>query len=228
MGDRVLKALVAGATGGTGSRIVAQLVQRGIPVRALVRDLATAEAKLPAEAERVQGDVTDKASLAKALAGCDVLICATGARPSLDPRGPFQVDYVGTKQLVEAAKVAGIDHVVMVSSLCVSKILHPLNLFWLVLYWKKQAETYLQASGLTYTIVRPGGLTHTDDDPRPLVMAAADTLIDGSVSRWKVAEVCVEALFEPAARNRIVELVAQTDATLQSIPALFAALASLP
>lgn len=221
-----MKALVAGATGSTGSRIVAQLVQRGIPVKALVRDVATAQAKLPPEVELVPGEVGNKASLKTALEGCTVLICATGARPSLDPTGPYQVDYDGTKNLVDAAKAAGIEHFVMVSSLCVSKFFHPLNLFWLVLYWKKQAEAYLQRSGLAFTIVRPGGLKNEDDDPRPLVMAPADTLFEGSLPRMKVAEVCVEALFEPAARNRIVEIVAQEEATPRSISELFTALAT--
>lgn len=221
-----MKALVAGATGETGSRIVAQLVKRGIPVKALVRDIATAQAKLPAEVELVQGEVGNKASLQAALEGCTVLLCATGARPSFDPTGPYQVDYEGTKNLVDAAKAAGIEHFVMVSSLCVSRFFHPLNLFWLVLYWKKQAEAYLQRSGLTFTIVRPGGLKNEDDDPRPLVMASADTLFEGSLPRMKVAEVCVEALFSPAARNRIVEIVAQEDATPQAISELFTALAS--
>jgi uncharacterized protein YbjT (DUF2867 family) len=219
-----MKALVAGATGATGSRIVAQLVQRGIPVKALVRDVSTAQAKLPPEVELAQGEVGNKASLQAALEGCTVLVCATGARPSLDPTGPYQVDYEGTKNLVDTAKAAGIEHFVMVSSLCVSKFFHPLNLFWLVLYWKKQAEAYLQRSGLTFTIVRPGGLKNEDDDPRPLVMAPADTLFEGSLPRLKVAEVCVEALFEPAARNRIVEIVAQEGGTPQAISELFTAL----
>lgn len=221
-----MKALVAGATGETGSRIVAQLLKRGIAVKALVRDPSTAGAKLPGEVELVQGEVGNRASLEAALADCTVLLSATGARPSLNPTGPYQVDYDGTKNLVDAAKAAGIDHFVMVSSLCVSKFFHPLNLFWLVLYWKKQAEAYLQRSGLTFTIVRPGGLKNEDDDPRPLVMAPADTLFEGSLPRMKVAEVCVEALFEPAARNRIVEIVAQEEVTPQTISELFTALST--
>lgn len=217
-----LKALVAGATGETGSRIVAQLVKRGIPVKALVRDVATAQAKLPSGVELVEGDVTQKSSLQAAIADCTVLLCATGARPSFDPTGPYQVDYEGTKNLVDVARAAGIEQFVMVSSLCVSKFFHPLNLFWLVLYWKKQAEAYLQSSGLTYTIVRPGGLKNEDIDPRPLVMAPADTLFEGNLPRLRVAEVCVEALFQPAARNKIVEIVAQENAAEQPLSSLFA------
>jgi hypothetical protein len=57
-------------------------------------------------------------------------------------------------------------------------------------------------------------------------MAPADTLFEGSLPRLKVAEVCVEALFEPAARNRIVEIVAQEGGTPQAISELFTALAA--
>lgn len=113
----------------------------------------------------------------------------------------------------------------MVSSLCVSRFFHPLNLFFLVLYWKQQAEAYLQASGLTYTIVRPGGLKDDDTDSRPLVMAPADTLFEGSVPRLKVAQVCVEALYLPQSHNKIVEIVAQENANQQSFETLFAGVA---
>jgi uncharacterized protein YbjT (DUF2867 family) len=216
-----MKALVAGATGETGSRIVSLLVKRGVPVKALVRDIPAAREKLPIDVELCEGDVTDKASLQRAVADCTVLLSATGARPGFDPTGPYQVDYEGTKSLVDAAKAAGIEHYVMVSSLCVSRFFHPLNLFFLILYWKKQAEEYLQASGLTYTIVRPGGLKNEDDDNRPLVMAPADTLFEGNVPRMKVAETCVEALYQAAARNKIVEIIAQENAQEQELQKLF-------
>lgn len=220
-----MKAFIAGATGATGSRIVAQLIKRGVPVKALVRDATTARAMLPIDVELVEGDVTDQAAVLGAMAGCTVLLSATGARPSLDPTGPYQVDYEGTKNLVDAAKSTGIEHFVMVSSLCVSRFFHPLNLFWLVLYWKKQAEEYLQASGLVYTIVRPGGLKNEDDDVRPLIMAPADTLFEGNIPRLKVAETCVEALYQPASRNKVVEIVAQENANPQPFQDLFAGVA---
>lgn len=51
MGDNTVKVLVAGATGETGSRVVTQLLKRGISAKALVRDVAIAQAKLPSEVE---------------------------------------------------------------------------------------------------------------------------------------------------------------------------------
>ena len=217
----MMKAFVAGATGQTGRRIVKQLVEQNIPVRALVRNLEKGQQTLPSEAELVTGDVLDPQSLKAAIADSTVLLCATGASPSFDPTGPYKVDYEGTKNLVDVAKQQGMEHFVLVSSLCVSQFFHPLNLFWLILVWKKQAEDYIRQSGLTYTIVRPGGLKN-EDNQDAIVMKPADTLFDGSIPRSKVAEVCVEALSTPAARNKIVEVIAKPEATQPSFEQLFA------
>lgn len=216
-----MKAFVAGATGETGRRIVKELVKRNIPVRALVRNREAALAILPPEAELVVGDVLKKDSLSAAIADCTLVLCATGARPSFDPTGPYLVDFEGTKNLVDVAKAKGIEHFVLVSSLCVSQFFHPLNLFWLILVWKKQAEEYLQRSGLTYTIVRPGGLKN-EDNSDAIVMSGADTLFEGSIPRTKVAQVSVEALYLAEARNKIVEVVAKPDGSDRTFQDLFA------
>ena len=216
-----MKAFVAGATGETGRRIVQELIARNIPVRALVRDIEKARGILSPEAELVVGDVLQPESLTAALGDSTVVLVATGAKPSFDPTGPYKVDFEGTKNLVEAAKAKGIEHFVLVSSLCSSQLFHPLNLFWLILVWKKQAEEYIQKSGLTYTIVRPGGLKN-EDNSDAIVMQSADTLFDGSIPRQKVAQVAVEALFEADARNKIVEIVAKPEATSKTFGELFA------
>ena len=219
-----MKAFVAGATGQTGRRIVQELVNKNIPVRALARNLEKGKEVLPSEVELVTGDVSKPETLGAAIADSTVLLCATGASPSLNPTLPYQVDYQGTKNLVDAAKAKGIEHFVFVSSLCTSKFFHPLNLFWLILYWKKQAEDYIQASGLTYTIVRPGGLKN-EDNSDSVVMSSADTLFDGSIPRTKVAQVCVESLFQTEAKNQIVEIVAKAEAEELSWEELFAKVA---
>ena len=154
------------------------------------------------------------------MADCQILICATGAAPSLDFTQPYLVDYQGTKNLVVAAKDQKIEQFVMVSSLCVSNFFHPLNLFWLVLWWKKQAENYLEQSGLDYTIIRPGGLKNEDDGSN-LVLSEADTLFEGSIPRQRVAQVCAEALSQANAKNRILEIVTSPDAAPKNWQQLF-------
>ena len=207
-----MHALVVGATGQTGRHIVSELIARKVPVRALVRNLEKAQEILPSsEVELVVGDVLKPETLTTALVDCNFLICATGAAPSFDFTQPYQVDYQGTKNLVDIAGQNKIEQFVIVSSLCVSKFFHPLNLFWLVLWWKKQAENYLQKSGLTYTIVRPGGLKNEDNTDN-IVMSSADTLFEGSIPRQKVAQVCVEALVHNEAKNKIIEIIAKPDA----------------
>jgi uncharacterized protein YbjT (DUF2867 family) len=215
-----MKAFVAGATGETGRRIVQELVAQGIPVRAMVRNVELAKAVLPAEAEIVTGDVLQPSSLAGAIGDATVIFCATGAKPSLDPTGPYQVDFEGTKNLVNVAKSKNIEQFILVSSLCTSKLLHPLNLFWGILVWKKWAEEYIQRSGLAYTIVRPGGLMNANNDDQ-IIMTKADQLFDGRIPRMKVAQVCVEAAKEATARNQIVEIVAKPDMPSRTIAQLF-------
>lgn len=216
-----MKAFVAGATGETGRRIVQELISRNIPVRALVRDLEKARGILPQSAELVVGDVLQPASLNAALGDSTVVLCATGSKPGFDPTAPYKVDYEGTKNLVDAAIAKGIEHFVLVSSIGASQLFHPLNLFWLILVWKKQAEEYIQKSGLTYTIVRPGGLKN-EDNSDSIVMVPAETLsLSGSIPRTKVAQVCVEALFQPSARNKIVEVIAKEEAPAKSFEELF-------
>jgi len=218
-----MKVFVAGATGETGRRIVAELVKRQIPTRVMVRNLELAKQVLPPEVELVVGDVLDKASIA--IADCDVMICATGAKPSFNFTSPYMVDYIGTRNLVNIAKASSVKHFVFVSSLCVSKLFHPLNLFWLVLFWKKLAENYLKSSGVTYTIVRPGGLKN-QDAVGGIVMAKADSLFEGSIPRTKVAQVCVDSLFCQQSQNQILEIVATVDTPEQSLETLIAALSN--
>ncbi|MGB5713727.1 MAG: SDR family oxidoreductase [Waterburya sp.] len=216
-----MRVLVAGATGKTGRQIVRQLIDKGFPVIALVRDQAKAKAILPTTTKLIVGDVLQPETFESALADCSVLICATGASPSFDPTGPYKVDFQGTKNLVDAAKKQNIEHFILVSSLCVSKFFHPLNLFWLILYWKKQAENYIQSSSIDYTIVRPGGLKDEDNSDN-IIMSKADSLFEGSIPRPKVAQVCVEALLQPQAKSTIVERVASPNASSKTWSQLFA------
>lgn len=216
-----MKVFVAGATGETGRRIIQVLQEKNVPVKALVRNPEKAREILPSGVEIVIGDVLNPQTFKNALSDCTTVICATGARPSFDLSGPYMVDYVGTKKLIDVAKEVGIDRFILVSSLCVSQFFHPLNLFWLVLFWKKQAEDYLKASGLTYTIVRPGGLKNEDNSDK-IVMSSADTLFEGSIPRLKVAQVCVESLYCEEAQQKILEIVAKPEAENRSFSDLFA------
>lgn len=209
-----MKVLVVGGTGRTGIEVVRNLHDRGISCRALVRNIEKGKANLPEGVEIMEGDVLDLTSLRTAITDCDYVVCATGASPSLNFAQPFLVDYQGTKNLVNVMKEASVKRFVLVSSLCVSKFFHPLNLFWLVLFWKKQAEDYIKSSGVDYTIVRPGGLNATDTS-KPVRVSAEDTLFGGSIPRSQVAEVCVEALTNTQAANKVLEVITEETAPVE-------------
>ena len=226
------RVLVAGASGGTGSAVIARLVAEGVAVRALVRDPdSTASRALPAAVERVQGDVYDIPTLAPALVGCDAVVCCTGVRPALDPTGPFRVDFLGTCNLVAAATRVRVAHFTLVTSIGVDDLLFPLNLAWGVLFWKKRGEEALQRSGLPYTIVRPGGL-RSEGAAAPVVLKRGGSyglppraLPSGSILRAQVAELCVASLTVPAARDAVVECVTDAAAPVLTPEALFEAAA---
>ncbi|GAA4031948.1 SDR family oxidoreductase [Streptomyces plumbiresistens] len=100
--------LVTGAAGNVGSRVVTELGERGIPVRAFVRDPDRAAAVLGGETELAHGDFAEPASVRRALDGIErmFLLCAN------DPR---QVEY-GTNA-IDAAAAAGVRQVVMLSTI---------------------------------------------------------------------------------------------------------------
>lgn len=88
-------------------------------------------------------------------------MCAVGAPEdqALNFSAPKKIDGEGTISLVDRASALGVEQFVLVSSLGTGKLGWPagvLNLFGGVLLWKREAEKALEASGMAYTIVRPG------------------------------------------------------------------------
>ncbi|MFM7201880.1 MAG: NAD-dependent epimerase/dehydratase family protein [Myxococcota bacterium] len=73
-----MNVMITGATGFIGSWVVRELVSRGHTVRALVRKTASLANLEGLTLERVEGDVTDRASVARALEGCDAVIHTAG------------------------------------------------------------------------------------------------------------------------------------------------------
>ena len=113
--------LVTGAGGFTGSRIVARLAADGERPRALVRDADAARRRLPADGvDLVTGDTTRPDSLGPAVAGVDTIIHA--AFVTADRKQGTGVNYQatnvdGTRNLVAAAKAAGVRRIVVLSGL---------------------------------------------------------------------------------------------------------------
>jgi len=197
--------LVAGATGGVGQQVVSRLLRRNEHVRALVRDLTKARALLGENLELIQGDARRIDSANEAVQGVQVVICALGARPDNDQNTPEQVDYEGVQNLVMAAKTAGVERFVLVSSLAVTRPDHPLNQHGRILDWKLKGEDALRSSGLAYTIIRPGGLT--DGPGGAALQFDQGDRISGRISRADVAETILQMLTRDTARNVTFEVV---------------------
>lgn len=212
------RVLVAGATGGTGRRVLDALrsVDADVTVRALTRS-ADAESTLRERGadEVVVGDAMSPADAARAVEDCDAVVCTLGSSPGLGSLTGDSADGRGTENMVDAARDAGVERFVLVSSIGVgdSKSGMSLGLRLLlrglgVLSAKARAEAHLRESGLAYTILRPGGLTNADATGDVVVGEGGDT-VSGSIPRADVAGLCVASLFTPAAENRTFEVVAR-------------------
>jgi uncharacterized protein YbjT (DUF2867 family) len=198
---------VSGASGKTGWRLVQEALGRGHCVTAIVRPGSALPEGLEG-AEVVRLNLADASALQQALRGCDALVIATGARPSIDLAAPLKVDAFGVRQQIRACQAVGVPRLVLVSSLCAGLWLHPLNLFGLILVWKRLGEQWLEQSGLDWTVIRPGGLKEAEDNlaAQQVTYSAADQQQEGSIPRRLVARVCLEALDNPASGGRIVEI----------------------
>jgi len=156
--------------------------------------------------------------LAATMQGADGLVIATGFVPGNPLKmnaAAHEVDNVGTCRLVDAAKKAGVRKVVMVSSILTagrewgqenSPGFVVTNAFGNVLDEKLVAEKYLKASGLDYTIVRPGGLK-SKPPTGALKIYGEDTTNAGEISRDLVADVCVAALSDAKASKNVLEII---------------------
>jgi nucleoside-diphosphate-sugar epimerase len=113
------KALVTGAAGFIGGRLAERLVlEHGAEVRALVRNLAGAARLARFPVTILRGDVTSPADLTSAIQGCDLVFhCAYGTSGSQKHRA--WVNTEGTRQVLAAARSAGVTRIVYLSTLMV-------------------------------------------------------------------------------------------------------------
>lgn len=203
---------ISGASGKTGYRIAEEVQARGDQARLLLRPQSELPGSL-AGADQRRLSLMDPHALDAALEGVDALVIATGARPSVDLTGPMRVDAWGVQRQVESCRRTGVRRVVLVSSLCAGRWQHPLNLFGLILVWKRVGERTLEESGLDWTIVRPGGLSEREDhvESEGILYTPADQQQSNSIPRRLVARCCVEALQTPASIGQVIEVTSSSD-----------------
>ena len=219
--------LVAGATGKTGALVVQELQDKGYPVRAFVRNAEKAAERLGPDVETAVGDLRDPASIAPALDGVDVVINAAGSGvPAADDNMPEHVDYEGARNLADAAAAASVGHYVLVSSMGVTHDDHPLNrMFNNILVWKRKGEDAVAASGIPYTIIRPGGLNDGPGNEQTVIFEQGDIMgMNKAISRADVARVTVAAVKDEVAHNKVFEIYARDGEPQTGFSGEFAAL----
>ncbi len=221
--------LVAGATGRTGREVLEQL--RRDPryaIRPMARDVAAARQNVGADYAWVAGDVTKPATLGPALAGVSLVLVTIGGTERSGPNSPEFVDYGGVQNLADAARDAGVRQLVLESSMGVGSggglLGMMLNLLsGDALKWKAKGEAHLRASGVPYTIVRPGGLTDDPGGQTGIVFQQGDEG-SGRIPRADVAAVMIAALDNPDALRKTFEVISDAEAKRDAWRSGFSAL----
>ncbi|KAH7293793.1 hypothetical protein KP509_28G042600 [Ceratopteris richardii] len=184
------------------------------------------------------GCITKAESLFPAFSKIDALVIVTSAvpkvKPGFDPSkggrpeyyfvkggSPEEVDWLGQKNQIDAAKEAGVKQIVLVGSMGGTNLNNPLNALGNgnILVWKRKAEKYLADSGIPYTIIRAGGLQETEGGKRELLVGKDDELLatdTRTISRADLAEVCIQALLFEEAKNKAFDLSSKPEG--QGVP----------
>ncbi|EPS62696.1 hypothetical protein M569_12093, partial [Genlisea aurea] len=239
--------LLTGAGGRTGQIVYKKLKERSdrYDTRALVRSQESKD-KLGGGDHVYVGDIRDIDSIVPAVQGVDAVIILTSAVPKMEPgfdvaKGgrpnfyfedglyPEQVDWHGQKNQIDAAKAAGVKHIVLVGSMGGTNTSHPLNSLGNgnILVWKRKAEEYLSESGVPYTIIRAGGLQDKEGGVRELLVGKDDELLKTdtrTITRADVAEVCIQALNYEDAKFKAFDLASKPEGSgtpTQDFRALF-------
>ena len=144
--------LVVGATGNLGGAITRMLLAQNTPVRILVRAQSNYQPLADAGAQVVPGDLKQRGSLDAACQGVVTVITTANSAARGGEDTVQTVDIEGNRNLIDAAKAAGVHQFIFVSMLTADP--HspvPFN------QAKGKTDYYLRQSGIPYTILAPNG-----------------------------------------------------------------------
>jgi putative NADH-flavin reductase len=211
------KVLVMGASRGIGLETVKVLLARGLDVRAFSRsanEIAIDDPRL----EKVDGDALDPASVELALVGVDAVVQSLGVTfgPEAVLKGTTLFSKA-TRVLVDAMRAMSIKRLIVVTgagagdsrghgSILFDRIVFPLILKR-VYDDKDVQEQIVRASGLEWTIARPGGLTGGAATGRYDVLTDPETWRGGFIARADVADFLVKEVLEPKYVGRTPVLI---------------------
>jgi NADH dehydrogenase len=205
--------LVTGGTGFIGPHVVHALRAREVPVRVLVRDQRRASRLAAWGAELAVGDVTEPASLRAAVTGVDAVVhlvaIIKGTRAEFE-----RIMAQGTRDLVAAAREAGVRRVVLASALGLDERSKDTVPYFAA---KWEMERALKESGLEYVILRPSFVFGKDGGVLPTFVrlarfAPVTPIIGPGTQRLQpiwvedVAEYYARSVDLPDAANRTFEV----------------------
>jgi uncharacterized protein YbjT (DUF2867 family) len=200
-----IEVAIAGGHGKIGMLLGKLLVERGHTVLGLVRNPDHEDDLHAIGVEPVICDLEGDGDVAAAVSGADAVVFAAGAGPGSGAERKRTMDHGGAVKLIDAAKADGIRRYVMVSSMGAGN--PPAeggDVFGEYLRAKSEADKALRASGLDYTLVRPGGLT---DDPGTGLVSVGERLKRGEIPRTDVAALLAAVLVAPNAIGKTFELI---------------------
>jgi NADH dehydrogenase len=224
--------LVVGATSRIGIRVIPLLLAQGYAVRAMTRAPKKAEPLKQLGAEVMPGDLRDPASLTRACQGVEqMLVAAHGFTPGQAGNNIHTVDDVGNCRLIDAARAAGVKHLVFISVLGAAPT-SPMELVRI----KYAGEQYLQASGLSYTILRAAPFMKfwATLVGEPILKTGKTTIFGHGhnpinfVSAEDVAKFCLIAFQDARARNQVIEVGGPENLTFNQVAELFEKISGQP
>jgi putative NADH-flavin reductase len=205
-----MRVAIFGATGGVGRWLLAIARENGDHVKVLVRNRRTLPPDLGAIGV-IEGDVMDRESVETTIGGCDVVFSALGS----DGIGPTTLYSQATRNIISAMGHSGATRLLVVSSAGVDddpnmnffsrRIFLPLVLRN-VLADMREMEREIEASGLVWTIVRPGRLT---DGPRTGLYRANDRFVPErgrEISRADVADFMYRVVVDERTLRKVAAL----------------------
>lgn len=208
--------LLLGGTGSIGRLVVRRLLELGDQPRVLTRDADRARRTLGADVEIVDGDLTDVASLRAALDSIDAVVMTHGAPYG---SGDYEaIDYGAVPALLKSLDGRQV-RVTLMSSIGVTGSGGTSRG---LLDWKRRGEQVLRASGLPYTIVRPGWFDAGTGTEPHVDLRQGDRIDYGPVRRVHVAEVIAQSLRTLAATGRTVEVFSSAGPPVTDWTAAFA------
>ncbi|HZU68365.1 MAG TPA: SDR family oxidoreductase [Ktedonobacteraceae bacterium] len=212
--------LIVGASGRLGSEVAELLLAQGKAVRAMTRTPLNLGHLKQQGAEVVSGDLRNPASLLSACQGVEQVVAAAHALVGKGDNNPQTVDDAGNRQLIDAAKAAGVKHFIFVSVRSANPD-SPLEFFRI----KYRTEEYLRASGLSFTILRPSAFMDlwVQLVGQPIIEQGKTTIFGRGtnpinfVAVKDVARFVGIALEDARARNLVIEVGGPENLTLNQV-----------